>query len=116
MNPVIVLLAFLLLIIILLSLNSCKFNCSNKGEEDYTNLGYSNHENGYKDVCEFSWACAYNSGQTCTLSGNRPGTCTLHGKCCPSFSIDESRMKDVGLPSELVGNMYQRMLMEDNYN
>ena len=106
LTPGMILVGFLLLILVIYMFSSCSVKCNS---EQYAPVGYN-------DSCEFSYACAFNSGQTCTLSGNRAGNCTLHGFCCPSFSTDNTRMQELGLPESEVGARYQRMLEDDMYD
>ena len=86
--------------------SSCSFTC--KPSEPFAPMGF-------QDACEYSDSCAFDSGKTCTMTGNRPGNCVLNGLCCPSFSADESRMKNVGLPEGIIGNRFQQSIEYDEY-
>jgi len=108
LTPGMILVCLLLFLLAIYMFSSCSLKCN--PSESYAPTGYN-------DECEFAiQSCGFNSGQTCTLSGNRPGNCTLHGLCCPSFSTDSSRMQELGLTNNQLGARYQQMLEDDNYD
>ena len=108
LKPEIVLVGVLLFLLVIYMFSSCSLKCN--PSEPYA-------PTGYKDDAEFSPnGCAWNAGQTCTLRGNRPGNCTLHGLCAPSFSVDETRRQSLGMTNNELGARYQQMLEDDEYD
>lgn len=52
----------------------------------------SEHYSGrYYNSCEMSQECLGDTARWCSMDNGQQGNCTLHGLCCPAFSMDHSR-------------------------
>ena len=101
LTPGIILVGVLLFLLVIYMSSSCSLRCNSP--EPYAATGY-NYDSEFSPN-----GCVWNSGQTCTLRGNRPGNCTLHGLCAPSFSIDQTRIDEDNY-------RYKSMLEADEYD
>jgi hypothetical protein len=62
-------------------------------------------------ACELTTDCRWDTGRTCVMSSGLSGVCTLGGKCCPSFSLDQTReLLEVGRSPEMVDELYAARL------
>ncbi len=84
----------LLLLVAIFMISSC--NLKTYGSSEPYQGG------GYYNVCELNDACRWDTARWCTMTDGSQGNCTLHGKCCPAFSMDHSRTRTWGLSPSMV--------------